>query len=1001
MASEASDGPEGTPGKAGKPGGKARLPVVGDAPATEPASKAGAGKAGKAAPGGKAAPAGGKAASAGKAKGGKAAAVKAGGWAAFTDGGAAPRWLVAARVVLVLALCATVPTILGVSHGNRILWTIGIAALPLFWVVAGYHVWRRICPLAVVGQLGRLVGRPGTRKVGGWLAEHYLLVQLGLLVLGLSLRLVATNGSAVWLSGFLITVVVAAAIVSFVWGGKTWCNFLCPVGLVEKIYTEPSRGVAGKGELTSQCAPCVACKKHCPDIDLEQGYWKELPERDRLVYFAWPGIVVAFYVYYWLYAGTWDYYFSGVWAYETSQPSTWLDDGFHGVGGVPRVVAAPLTLVAFGAASLALFAGVERALWARIGRGLEAGSQAAHDARLLLRHRMLAVAGFCAFVAFYFFAGQPSLRRLPEWVVRGTGAAVVFAAAAIFFRRFRRQEAEYVQEKFAQKILKKWEWGDAPPSDDLKDIYLLHTERTKQREARMRAYKETVRELVADGLVTRAELVILDSLRAQLGISDKDHQKVIGELSAEEKQLFDPAYQGSVEQRLKGQQYRKELERLVIEAARAGTAVSPSAIAALRAEYAVGDDEHAAELARILGEGGPVVGLVTDEIAAIERMAAAARAAGADGAADHPDGGGGGGSPVSQESATVGFVAHLARWRGTQHAGRALGLLGAIVQRPELAAAREAVAARPRDAVATVSALRGAAPDELVRPLITALEHLWAGEPAALEAAALLPLCGDASRYVRAAVAIVLSRFDDEASRAALVAALDDEDVMVRQAAVRALGARSRLTRELLQKALADREPRVRSTAVRAVSGTTSGEFPAADPAVMAQTAKGVGNAGVFATLDANARVETLTEIEKLVLLRQVPMFAELAPDQLEDLAEVVVERHFQPGADLCQEGEAGDAVFLLVKGRVKVFTGGGADGRPERALSELGPGACIGEMAVFDAAPRSATVRALERTRSLTLPGDDFKALLGQRPEMAQVIIAELVRRMRGLMAR
>jgi polyferredoxin len=65
----------------------------------------------------------------------------------------------------------------------------------------------------------------------------------------------------VWLAGFLIVVVVAAAIVSFVFAGKTWCNFICPVGVVEKLYTEPSRL---HGEMTSQCAPCVACKKHAP-----------------------------------------------------------------------------------------------------------------------------------------------------------------------------------------------------------------------------------------------------------------------------------------------------------------------------------------------------------------------------------------------------------------------------------------------------------------------------------------------------------------------------------------------------------------------------------------------------------------------------------------------------------------------------------------------------------------------------------------------------------------
>ena len=259
----------------------------------------------------------------------------------------------------------------------------------------------------------------------------------------------------------------------------------------------------------------------------------------------------------------------------------------------------------------------------------------------------------------------------------------------------------------------------------------------------------------------------------------------------------------------------------------------------------------------------------------------------------------------------------------------------------------------------------------------------------------------------------MLSRFDDDAPRQALIAAMDDPDAMVRQAAVRALGARSRLTRELMQKALGDQEAMVRQAAVRAVAGSSSGEHPAADAAALAaapgdnlaaarlaQTVRGVGNApGVYATLDANARVETLTAIERLMLLRQVPMFAALAPDDLDEIADVVVERHLVPGQDVCKEGEAGDAVFLLVKGKVRVFTGGDGE-RAERTLSELGPGAVIGEMAVFDAAPRSATVRAVERTRFLVVPGDEFKALLVERPEISTAIIAELVRRMRGLMA-
>src|SRR5688572_7157734 len=151
---------------------------------------------------------------------GKAAKTKAGGWAAFTDNGSAPKWVIAARIVLVIAFAATIPTVLAIEHGNRLVWTIAIASLPFFWMAFGYHLWRRICPLAVMGQIGRLLGRPGTKKMGDWMGKHYLLVQLGLMIVALTLRLVATNGSDVWLAGFLGVVIVAAITTSFVFAGK-------------------------------------------------------------------------------------------------------------------------------------------------------------------------------------------------------------------------------------------------------------------------------------------------------------------------------------------------------------------------------------------------------------------------------------------------------------------------------------------------------------------------------------------------------------------------------------------------------------------------------------------------------------------------------------------------------------------------------------------------------------------------------------------------------------
>jgi CRP-like cAMP-binding protein len=173
--------------------------------------------------------------------------------------------------------------------------------------------------------------------------------------------------------------------------------------------------------------------------------------------------------------------------------------------------------------------------------------------------------------------------------------------------------------------------------------------------------------------------------------------------------------------------------------------------------------------------------------------------------------------------------------------------------------------------------------------------------------------------------------------------------------------------------------------------------MPAVDPAALAQTKMGRGKPGAYATLDANAAMATLTTIEKMMMLRQVPIFSELDADDLEGLSAIVEERRINKEKDLFREGDVGDAVYLIVKGRVRVFVGGGD--RPEKTINELGPGACIGEMAVLDSSPRSATVRALERTRALRVPGEGFKRVMSERPEMSEAIVAELVRRMRGMM--
>lgn len=900
------------------------------------------------------------------------------GWEAFTEKGSVPGWVTTARVVMVLAFCATVPMLLGIDTGRRLFWAAMIAILPLFWVAGGYHLWRRMCPLAVTAQIPRYLGFGGKRTFKKtWLAERYFGLQMGLMLLALTLRLVATNGTAIALVIFLGVVIVAAVLTGALYTGKTWCNYICPVGMVEKFYTEPV-GVAsnhGAVQRTSQCSPCTACKKNCPDIDLEQGYWKELdqPAR-RWTYFMWPGVVFAFYFYYWLVAGNWDFYFSGEWTLQDQQAAGWLDQGLHFLAGLPVVAAAPLTLLLFGGLSAAAFAGIER-LWHRRQRALddaadpEAVSQAA-------RHKSMALAGYVGFIIFYFYGGQPTIRQLPGWFGEIFAVIVVVAATAMYVRRIQRTEADFVKERFATKLLKRWNWGDKP--ERLQDVVLVHAEREQQQKARLAAYKETVREMVADGIVTAGELTILEGLRAQLGISDKEHDRVLGELSEEERQLFDPEYQGSVELRLQASQYRRELEIAAVAAARAGRRLRDEDLAPIRAEHAVGEDEERSLMEEILGEDGPIASLAVGEAAEMLTLAGAHLEA-SEGARGWVGAG------------RYAYLAFLTRWRAVQRLDSVLNLLTPLTTKDvlepvleQLQRQRGALVASPKPWAKLVTAMSGdgwPTAGSGVRSAVGAIassardEDTKSQGPDASLTPAFLPLLDDVSAHLRAGVMHALARRDDAEVVAGLIRGTDDESPLARETAYAALAARSLVDIELQTKGSKDSDPAVRAAAVRAKDAPT------------------------LSQMDPSAAILALTTLEKMALLRSSSLFERLEPHDLEQMTIITREELFERGKHLINEGEYTDDVFIVISGETEAYTGGG-EGHPEVILGTSRAGTCIGEMAAFDSAKRSASVRAIENTRTLVLDGDDFRAMLGSRPEMSRSILELMVRRLRATIA-
>jgi CRP/FNR family cyclic AMP-dependent transcriptional regulator len=128
--------------------------------------------------------------------------------------------------------------------------------------------------------------------------------------------------------------------------------------------------------------------------------------------------------------------------------------------------------------------------------------------------------------------------------------------------------------------------------------------------------------------------------------------------------------------------------------------------------------------------------------------------------------------------------------------------------------------------------------------------------------------------------------------------------------------------------------------------------------------------------------------------IARAPLFAALPISAIEDLTARVVVRRIAVGSAVLSQGEPGDAMFVIMTGRVKVVIFG-ESGR-EVTLSILRPGDSFGEMSLFDQAPRSANCLAIEPTTLLALSRDDLFRHITSHPRTATNLLGEMARRLR-----
>jgi Cyclic nucleotide-binding domain len=136
-----------------------------------------------------------------------------------------------------------------------------------------------------------------------------------------------------------------------------------------------------------------------------------------------------------------------------------------------------------------------------------------------------------------------------------------------------------------------------------------------------------------------------------------------------------------------------------------------------------------------------------------------------------------------------------------------------------------------------------------------------------------------------------------------------------------------------------------------------------------------------------------LSIIERVMILKTVSIFRDTPDYLLAEVADLLEEQHLAAGETFITKDDPAICMYIIVNGEVSVHDG-------EHEVNQLGPRDIVGEMAVLDAAPRTASVTTISSTHLLKLDRTPFFELIADRAEVAQGIIRVLVGRLRHVLS-
>jgi CRP-like cAMP-binding protein len=131
--------------------------------------------------------------------------------------------------------------------------------------------------------------------------------------------------------------------------------------------------------------------------------------------------------------------------------------------------------------------------------------------------------------------------------------------------------------------------------------------------------------------------------------------------------------------------------------------------------------------------------------------------------------------------------------------------------------------------------------------------------------------------------------------------------------------------------------------------------------------------------------------MERVLVLRKIPLFAGLSPADLQKVAAIAEERAYADGDVIAGEGELGDELHLVISGTVAVVRGDAIDSPFARRTT----GDVVGEMSLFTRAQRVASLVAEGDVRTLRIGHREFETVIRERPDVALAVMRVLAERL------